>query len=85
MSELKVGDLVLLTLDSPGSLGITYELERFKDRKFRISKIRQVHPGGKTSPWFRGIYYELDGCVSEKGVPFAVTEDWLMPMKELKR
>ena len=81
MSEFKVGDPVLLTLDSPGDLGITNGLKRYKDRRFRISRVGTIAP--KTgSPC---IYYELDGCVSEKGVPYSVTEDWIQPIRELKR
>ena len=84
MRILQVGDPVLLTLDSPGDLGITDGLKRYKDRRFRISRVGTIAP--KTgSPWYRGIYYELDGCVSEKGVPYAITEDWIQPIRELKR
>jgi len=82
MSEFKVGDPVLLTLDSPGDLGITNGLKRYKDRRFRISRVRTIQ-GGKAVT--RGTYYELKGCVSEQGVPYGVTEDWFEPIKELKR
>ena len=84
MSVLKVGDPVLLTLDCPGDHGMTNGLKKFKDRRFRISKVGMIAPGNG-SPWYRGIYYELDGCKSDKGVPYAITEDWIQPVRELKR
>ena len=33
----------------------------------------------------RATYYELKGCVSEAGIPYAITQDWIQPMRELKR
>ena len=85
MSILKVGDPVLLSFNTPGRKeGVTPGLEAYKDRRFRISKIKLVAPGSG-SPWYRGIYYELDGCVSDKGVPYSITEDWIEPIRELRR
>lgn len=83
MSEFKVGDPVLLTLDSPGPVGITDGLRAYKDRRFRISRIKSFAGDGRSQT--RGTYYELKGCVSEQGVPYGVTEDWFEPIKELKR
>lgn len=82
MSEFKVGDPVLLTLDSPGPAGITEGLKHYQDMRFRISRVRTIQ-GGKTVT--RGTYYELKGCVSDEGIPYAVTEDWIRPIRELKR
>lgn len=84
MRSYQTGDLVLLTLDSPGAVGITHGLKQLKDRKFRINKIVAINPSGK-NPGCRGFYFELKGCESERGIPYAITEDWIMPMKELKR
>ena len=79
MREIKVGDPVLLHLESPGSVGITEGLLRYKDRRFRVCRIK--HFGG--TGVLKGEYYELDGCVSEHGVPYGVTGDWIEPIKEL--
>lgn len=84
MKEYNIGDLVLLTLDSPGEVGITKGLEDYKERKFRISKVKTIIPKNK-SAGSRAIYYELKGCVSEAGIPYAIAEDWIQPMRELKR
>lgn len=84
MKELSVGDPVLLTLDSIGPVGITDGLRAYKDRRFRISKIVRIIPHSKTAGC-RGVYYELKGCVSDKGVPYGITADWIKPIKELKR
>ena len=84
MRSYQTGDLVLLTLDRPGTVGITHGLKELKDRKFRISKIKAINPSGKAAGC-RGFYFELKGCESEKGIPYAITEDWIMPMRELKR
>lgn len=83
MSEFKVGDPVLLTLDSPGPVGITEGLKHYQDMRFRISRIKSFAGDGRSQT--RGVYYELKGCVSEHGVPYGVTIDWIAPIKELKR
>lgn len=74
MSEFKVGDPVLLTLDSPGPVGITEGLKHYQDMRFRISRVRTIQ-GGKAVT--RGTYYELKGCVSDKGIPYSFAGDWL--------
>ena len=84
MNELKIGDPVLLTLDSPGAVGITAGLKRYKDRRFRISKIVRVIPVNKLTGC-RGCYYELEGCVSPKGVPYGITSDWMRKITEVRR
>ena len=84
MRELKVGDPVLLTLNSPGAVGITEGLKRYKDRRFRISRIIRVIPVNKL-PGCRGCYYELEGCVSPKGVPYGITSDWMQKITEVRR
>ena len=73
MREYKTGDLVLLTLSSPGTVGITRGLLEYKDRKFRVSKVKTL--GNQ-------IYYELKGLTSKYGVPYAVTGDWIQLMRE---
>ena len=83
MREFEVGDLVLLTLDSPGPLGITDRLWEYKDRIFRISKVKSFPGDGRSDT--RGTYYELKGLESDAGVPYAITPDWIRPMRELKR
>lgn len=83
MTEYKIGDPVLLTLDSPGPVGITDGLKRYQDMRFRISRIKSFAGNGGTNT--RGTYYELKGCVSDEGIPYAVTEDWIRPIKELKK
>lgn len=81
MREYKVGDPVLLHLRSPGSVGITQGLMKYKDRRFRISKIVYRVGTGATN---RGVYYELKGCVTEFGIPYAVLEDWFQLIREVK-
>lgn len=83
MREFKAGELVLLTLDSPGPVEITPGLRRYKDRKFRIKKVVSLRLS--TSTMWYGTYYELAGCVSRAGVPYAVTGDWIRPMRESRR
>ena len=77
MREFEVGDPVLLTLDPPGPVGITEGLLQYQDMRFRISKSKSFK--GK------GSYYELKGCVSDEGIPYAITGDWMRPIRELKR
>ena len=42
MFEFKPGDLVLLTLETGGYVGITQDLLRYKDRKFRVSRVKRI-------------------------------------------
>lgn len=82
MFEFKVGDLVLLTFESGGFVGMTQGLLKYKGRKFRIKSVHHVQGQSKTNC---GIYYELKGCVTEYGIPYAIMPYWIRPMKELKR
>jgi hypothetical protein len=82
MREFHTGQLVVLTLDSPGPVGITDGLRHYQDRIFRISRAKTFQSSNVTT---RGTYYELKGCVSDKGIPYAVTMDWIRPIREPKR
>lgn len=84
MREFNIGDTVMLTLDAPGTVGITEGLREYKDRIFRITKRKMVAPKTKTAGC-RCIYFELGGCESKYGVPYAVTEDWIVPIKEARK
>ena len=81
MRDLQVGDPVLLTLDSPGKVGITMGMWKYKDRRFRICKVKKLFGGGATNV---GTYYELKGCVSKHGIPYSITPDWVRLIKEVK-
>ena len=50
----------------------------FKDRKFRISKVR---PAPVRATTFAETY-ELEGVVSRMGVPYTITGDWIQPVME---
>lgn len=82
MRDYKVGELVTLTLDSPGSVGITEGLKRHQGKVFRIKKTIGLRIS--ESGWYEP-YYELAGCVSRAGIPYAVTGDWIRPMRESRR
>ena len=82
MSKIKVGDFVVVTFDAPGDVGITDGLRHYQDRIFRISRAKTFQGSNVTT---RGTYYELKGCVSDKGIPYAVTMDWIRPIREPKR
>jgi len=82
MFEFSVGDLVLLTFDTGGYIGITRDLLKYKDRKFRVSRVKRIK--GQTKTNF-GTYYELRGCESEYGIPYAIMPGWIVPMRELNR
>lgn len=73
-----LGQNVILTLDSPGPVGITDGLRAYQGQSFMVRRIKMIMPDNKQSGC-RGIYYELSGCVSKKGVPYGITEDWLKP------
>ena len=74
MQEFKIGDLVVLTLDSPGKVGITYGLNKLKGQKFRINGYKSLTGAVQTN---RHAYYTLKGCVTKYGIPYAITPDWI--------
>lgn len=79
MKDIKKGDLVAVTFDAPGDVGITDEMKQFEGGIYKVSKVR-YSPTRMT----RFAYtYELDGCVSSKGVPFTFTRDWIAPIREV--
>lgn len=80
--DFKVGDLVLLTFDTGGYVGITPRMLKYKDRKFRVARVKHIKGQTKTN---HGTYYELKGCVTEYGIPYAIMPSWIRPMRELKR
>lgn len=73
MREFHTGQLVVLTLDSPGPVGITDEMRQYKGEIHKVSKVRY----SPTRMTRLAYTYELDGCVSSKGVPFTFTSDWI--------
>ena len=75
MSIYSSGDFVVLTLDSPGKVGITEGLKRYRGKVFRISKVVPAPAEARASMYPE--HYELDGVVSEKGKPYGVTGDWI--------
>ena len=73
----EVGDPVMLLFGPlTARIGVTPELSRMEERIFYISRIRTLH---------NHTLYELDGCVSKKGVPFTITADWMAPYHEVAR
>lgn len=82
IGDLEVGTLVLLTFDTSGSIGVTKGMTKYDGRKFRISKVRKLI--GQTMA-NRGVYYELKGCESEHGIPYAISPLWVQPIREIKR
>ena len=74
MIMINKGDRVLLTLRTPGPLGITEGMLKYQDQEFTVSRIKTIMPEGKHRGGIE-TYYELDGFVSDKGRPYAVTYD----------
>jgi len=73
----EVGDPVMLLFGPlTARIGVTPELSRMEERIFYISRIRTLH---------NHSLYELEGCVSKRGVPFTITQDWLVPYHEVSR
>lgn len=80
--ELFEGDEVLLLLD-PNDLGVVPGMMRWNECVFRISKA--VYASQRGFPAGRNgiIYFELEGCNSEYGVPFAILREWVHPQRSL--
>ena len=80
--ELYEGEEVLLLLD-PNDLGVTPGMMKWNECSFRISKA--VYSTDRGNPAGRNgiIYFELEGCVSEYGVPYSIVRDWIVPVRSL--
>ena len=75
MKKFEPGKLVMLCT---GHLkDVPQELRDMDQRVFRIKKATEVSKSWR--------YYELYGCVSKAGVPWCIDEDWIQPVRELKR
>ena len=73
MSNIKVGDVVRVTYDASGDVGITDEMRQYKGNTYKGTKVKY----SPTRMTRLAYTYELDGCVSSKGVPFTFTGDWI--------
>ena len=73
---MTVGDSVIVVLDPNEQIQSNRELWKYQSQEHRISrrKVISYGRGGCT----RGVYYELDGVVSEMGVPFGFLEEQLV-------
>lgn len=78
-----IGDIVALRFNECMKQGVTEEMEKHNGKAYAVSKIKSIVPAGKSSGGMT-TYYELDGFVSEKGVPYAVTIDMLQPVRGVK-
>ena len=76
--EVSKGDKVVLRLRQVAAPGITPELRKLDGKTYRVKRIRTVKAAGASTN--RGTYYELKGCESDLGVPFAVLREWLLPV-----
>ena len=77
--ELKKNDKVVLRIrTATPTPGITPGLRDLDGKTFRVKRIRTVKAA--TTSQSRGIYYELKGCESARGIPFAVLREWLLPV-----
>lgn len=74
-TEYKTGQKVCVILD--GSKFITDKMKYFNHQTYHISRVRHLKQRGTTHYW---TYYELEGCVSEKGVPYSFVGEWLIDM-----
>ena len=80
--ELSIGDRVQLCLPLNWLAYMPQGLIEYDGCVFEISRIVLVGHGRNTPGSLKGSYYELDGCVSEKGVPYGVIKAWLIPVRE---
>jgi hypothetical protein len=70
--EYAVGHRVMLILT--GVRGISGDLKKYNNECFNVSKIKHIT---NTRTCQTHTYYELAGCVSPKGVPYAIEPEWL--------
>lgn len=76
--EFTPGDEVMLILD-PAALGVVEGLKRFDCKRMKVS--RALYARDKSYKAMQGaIYYELEGCTSELGVPYGILREWMFPV-----
>ena len=80
--ELNIGDTVQIQIPAGWISYMPPGLIAFDGCEFQIRRIVLVGHGRKTPGSLKGSYYELDGCVSEKGVPYGIVKEWLRPVRE---
>lgn len=78
--EVHKGDKVVLRLRAASSSGITPGLRALDGRTFRVKRVKQIKTRREHAPAAYGIYYELRGCESALGVPFAILRERLLPV-----
>lgn len=77
--ELRPGDVVLLMPD-PTSVAYVPGLQKYSERQLYVSKI--VYASERPGANGKGmIYLELDGCVSDAGVPYGILREWVFPVR----
>lgn len=77
--ELKKNDKVVLRIrTATPTPGITPGLRELDGKTFRVKRIRVVKAEEASSN--RGTYYELKGCESAQGAPYAILREWLLPV-----
>lgn len=68
---IEVGDTVLLKMGVTAFSEAPKGLQRWDGCQFIVSRKKMLR---------NLTYYELASCKSAKGVPYAILEDWLVPL-----
>ena len=69
---IEVGDRVLLQMGATAFSEAPKGLQRWDGCQFIVSRKKMLR---------NLVYYELASCKSVKGVPYAILEDWIVPMR----
>lgn len=69
---IEVGDKVLLQLGVSGTTEAPKGLKRWDGCQFVVSRKKMLR---------NLVYYELASCKSAEGIPYAILEDWIVPMR----
>lgn len=79
--EIKPGDKVYLMLN-PTTVGCVEGLQKWNRQEFRVSKVVYASDRNWAGSAKGAVYFELDGCVSDRGVPYGVLREWIIPLWE---
>ena len=80
--ELFEGEEVMLLLD-PKDLGVVPGMMKWNECIFTISRTVYASECGKPSGRNGIVYLELEGCVSEYGIPYSILREWVHPHRSL--
>jgi len=75
MNKFKVGEKVYLMIPDSEMTENCLDLKTYHGKAFKVKKAKTLYGGEKFNN--ARTYYELEGVISKKGIPYSVASEWL--------